>query len=168
MKAIVEGYTFDFPKATSITKFDGDSHHMTHAMKAVDVLIELPEWRFFVEVKDYELHCEWTELLATEDKKQKLEKLRSDLVYKYRDSFLYHWCQKAEEKKNAFVFLTDWSDAVKIVSFKTKLKGRFPTSDQQCLWSNVWTRTFVDKLFVVNTGLWSKSTLSEWGTIEKP
>ena len=52
MKKTIEGYHFDFPEATSISKFDDPkTHQMSHTMKAVDVLIEMPECRIFIEIK---------------------------------------------------------------------------------------------------------------------
>lgn len=165
MKATIEGYTFDFPNATNIRKFDDKSHHMTQAMKAVDVIIELPEWRFFIEVKNYELHKEWTERLANEESAQRLKKLRFDLVYKYRDSFLYQWCLKSKDKRNAFIFLTDWLDPVKILSFQNELKERFPTSSSQSMRKSVWSRSFVDIFLVVNKELWRECNLKNFGTI---
>lgn len=165
MKKKLEGYTFDFPAATKIVKFDGPDHHLTHAMKAVDVVIELPDYRLFVEVKNFESHGEWIKLLSEGDRVQRLEKLRFDLVYKYRDSLIYHWCSGASNKKNVFVFLTDWSDPIKIHSFYQTLSDRFPTVSQRGKWLSVWRRSFVDTFVVVNRNLWSKTTLSKWGTI---
>ena len=42
MRAEIEGYSYDFPTAESIVKFDGPEHRMSSAMKAVDVVIEMP------------------------------------------------------------------------------------------------------------------------------
>lgn len=98
MRATIEGYTFDFPNATSISKFDGPTHRMSQAMKAVDVIIELPDLRLYVEVKDLEAFKENLKDKSKAEKKEALTKLRCDLAYKYRDSLLYHWCQEMPEK----------------------------------------------------------------------
>lgn len=42
MKAEIEGYTFDFPTATSIIQLDDPKFLTAPAMKAVDVVAELP------------------------------------------------------------------------------------------------------------------------------
>lgn len=168
MKATLEGYTFDFPSATSIRKFDdARGHLMSHAMKAVDVVIELPQWRLFIEVKNFEKHRERKALQISNKRDQRLEELRADLVYKYRDSFLYFWCQEAPEKKNAFIFLIDLVDAPSIHAFQETLKDRFPVAKSRSVWSRVWERTFVDYFFVVNKALWNKSYLSDFGTIDE-
>lgn len=63
MKAEIEGYSFEFPDATSITKFDASkSHKMSQAMKAVDVVIELPKHRIYIEIKEYETNRQWIKI----------------------------------------------------------------------------------------------------------
>ena len=106
MKATIEGYTFNFPTATSIIQLDDPQYHSSSAMKAVDVVAELPNHRIFVEIKNYEEHKEWFEKDPCNDPKNRLSKIRFDIIYKYRDSFLYYWCSKAPEKENIYVFLT--------------------------------------------------------------
>ena len=38
--------------AVSARKFDGDSHRLSHCMKAVDFIVELPDCYLFIEFKD--------------------------------------------------------------------------------------------------------------------
>lgn len=130
MKATIEGYTFDFPNATSISKFDGPTHRMSQAMKAVDVVIELPDLRLYVEVKDLEAFKENLKDKSKAEKKEALTKLRCDLAYKYRDSLLYHWCQEMPEKKLGFYSLPIGKLRYSIIS-KVRLLQDFPLYRRQ-------------------------------------
>lgn len=175
MKETIEGYHFDFPKATSISKFDDPkTHQMSHTMKAVDVLIEMPECRIFIEIKNYEAHREWKGFLKKKDEEREafLDHLRFSLKYKYRDSFLYQRCQNEEEnKKSIFVFLTDWSNNSQINTFQNALhwQSLFPTQNEKDEnWGKVWKRTFVADAIMVNDSLWNKTEkLRNYGTIQK-
>ena len=165
MKAEIEGYTFDFPTATSIIQLDDPKFLTAPAMKAVDVVAELPNHRIFIEIKNYEENKEWIEKNPCNDPKKRLSKIRLNVVYKYRDSFLYYWCSKAPEKKNIFVFLTDWSDGATIQHFLETTAFRFPVNLQKGKYSSVWKQTFVDGYYVLNKTLWNKSVLNKLGTI---
>lgn len=78
MKAEIEGYTFDFPTATSIIQLDDPKFLSAPAMKAVDVVAELPNHRIFVEIKNYEENKEWFEKNPAMTLKTDL--VRSDLI----------------------------------------------------------------------------------------
>ncbi len=41
----------DFSGATGGRKFDGPDHRLSHCMKAVDLVVELPDHYLFVEVE---------------------------------------------------------------------------------------------------------------------
>lgn len=165
MKATIEGYTFNFPTATSIIQLDDPQYHSSSAMKAVDVVAELPNHRIFVEIKNYEEHKEWFEKDPCNDPKNRLSKIRFDIIYKYRDSFLYYWCSKAPEKENIYVFLTDWSDVATLQHFRQTTDARFPVNFRQSKYPSAWVRTFVNGYFVVNKSLWNQGKLSKLGTI---
>lgn len=75
MKAEIEGYTFDFPTATSIIQLDDPKFLTAPAMKAVDVVAELPNHRIFIEIKNYEENKEWIEKNPCNDPKKGLVRL---------------------------------------------------------------------------------------------
>lgn len=171
MKATIEGYTFDFPTAESIVKFDGPEHRMASAMKAVDVVIELPDKRIYIEVKDYATN--WDRVLQDWEakkitRKEWLRRLRFSLIYKFRDSLLYHWCQKKTEKRNIFVFLTEWADSILLNALKENLASGFPTLNKSGACAQVWQRSFVDTHVVLDDSLWNRiPSLRAMGSIHK-
>lgn len=169
MRVEIEGYSFDFPAAESIVKFDGPEHRMSSAMKAVDVVIEMPDQRFYIEVKNFDAHSAEMKREGRDVSDKEWQKdLRAELVYKFRDSLLYHWCQEKPDKKNIFLFLTDWTDSALLNALMQDLDQRFPRKRHSKIWSTVWQRTFVETLLVLNDHLWNKSTLlSAMGTISK-
>ena len=99
MKALKEGdLQMALPDDATGRKFDGPGHGLSHCMKAVDWIVELPDRIYFIEVKDLdsgnaEGHKERRQYL----KELKGGKRDSDFVGKFRDSFLYEWaCNKVE------------------------------------------------------------------------
>ena len=165
MTFTTEGYIFDFPSARSIIKFDGNSHKMTHCMKAVDVVAEFEEVRLYIEVKSFESNSKWIDEGAgtSEDKK-----LINNLTYKYRDSYLYYICKhQKKDKKSVFVFLTDWANATIINGLTNSLQDRFPKNGISPKWKGIWKETFIDSISVVNTSIWNNNNLlrSRFGTI---
>lgn len=160
MRKEIEGYSYDFPTAESIVKFDGPGHHLTHAMKAVDVVIEMPGRRLYIEVKDFDAHRTEMQREGCDVSDEEWQRdLRAELVYKFRDSLLYHWCQKKPEKKSIFLFLTDWTDSALLNELSQDLDQRFPRKRHAKTWSTVWQRTFVETLLVLNDHLWNQSPL---------
>ena len=59
MKVRADGFEFDFPDALEAFVFDEKDktnprfHGLSHAMKAVDLVVELPGDTLFIEVKDF-------------------------------------------------------------------------------------------------------------------
>jgi len=80
---------FDTPKEHGLSCFD---------MKAVDFIIEYPDKYLFLELKDPD-----NPNVPKKERKRYMdeinsEKLRSSLVKKYRDSFIYRWAQEKTDK----------------------------------------------------------------------
>ena len=51
---ICEGsITIEIPANCRARKFDGPEHGMSHCMKAVDFIIDTPEARIFLEIKEF-------------------------------------------------------------------------------------------------------------------
>lgn len=59
MRVEADGFAFDFPDALHAFRFDEQDktqphfHGLSHAMKAVDLVVELPENYLFIEIKDF-------------------------------------------------------------------------------------------------------------------
>lgn len=106
MKVRVDGFEFEFPDALDAFVFDEKDktcprfHGLSHAMKAVDLVVELPNDTLFIEVKDfhapddYDFKSAVTDDLRSERRKS-LNHLRDVLVDKFRDTWLYRWSERA-------------------------------------------------------------------------
>lgn len=90
-------------------KFDDpQSHQLTHCMKGVDFIVELPDKYLFIEFKDPQ-HPQ----TAPKDAEEYRERLQSggideELKYKYRDSFLYEWASGRADKPIDYLVLIAW------------------------------------------------------------
>jgi hypothetical protein len=104
MKVRADGFEFDFPGALSAHVFDEKDkaqptyHGLSHAMKAVDLVVELPHDTLFIEVKDFHAPDDYDFKRATGDgqrkeRRQHLNHLRDVLVHKFRDTWLYRWAE---------------------------------------------------------------------------
>jgi hypothetical protein len=108
MKIVVDGFEFDFQDAISAFVFDEKDrtsptyHGLSHAMKAVDLIVELEDDYLFVEVKDFHEPEEYQD-------RNFFNHLRDVLKYKYRDSFLYRW---AEQKTDKPIAIKRWQQAI--------------------------------------------------------
>lgn len=86
-------------------KFDGDSHGLSHCMKAVDFIVELDDRYLFLEFKDPQ------HPMASQENREEFislfqsGKLDEDLKYKYRDSFLYQWAVGKTDKAVYYLVL---------------------------------------------------------------
>ena len=89
-------------------KFDGESHGLTHCMKAVDIIIDFPKHYLFLEFKDPQHPNALPKDRERYIRKFKAGKLDEDLKYKYRDSFPYQWAMGRLDKPiHYFVLVAD-------------------------------------------------------------
>ena len=106
MKVSTDGFEFEFPDALEAFVFDEKSkasprfHGLSHAMRAVDFVVELPSDTLFIEVKDFHAPDDYDFKSATSDgerseRRQSLNHLRDVLVGKFRDTWLYRWSERA-------------------------------------------------------------------------
>lgn len=82
----------ELPEHANGRQFDGPEHGLSHCMKAVDWIVELRDFIYFIEVKDLDsmgarAHSDKNRFL------QELERGRRDsgFIGKFRDSFLHEW-----------------------------------------------------------------------------
>jgi len=106
MKVRADGFEFEFPGALQAFVFDEKDkskpayHGLSHAMRAVDLVVELPNDTLFIEVKDFHAPDDYNfKAAATDDerseRRQSLNHLRDVLVHKFRDTWLYRWSERA-------------------------------------------------------------------------
>lgn len=106
MKVRADGFEFEFPGALDAFVFDEKDkshprfHGLSHAMRAVDFVVELPNDTLFIEVKDFYAPDDYDfNTAVTEDQRSERRKclnyLRDVLVHKFRDTWLYRWSERA-------------------------------------------------------------------------
>ena len=106
MKIVCDGFEFDFTDAKKVfifdekTKTEPNYHGLSHAMKAVDIIVELEEKYLFIEVKDF-----FNPSLY--DDNNHFNKLRENLKYKYRDTWLYQWAEGKTNKPIIYLCLLE-------------------------------------------------------------
>lgn len=105
MKVRADGFEFEFPGALDAFVFDEKDkaqprfHGLSHAMKAVDLVVELPTDTLFIEVKDFHAPDDYNfKAAATDDeqgqRRERMNHLRDVLVHKFRDTWLYRWSER--------------------------------------------------------------------------
>ena len=145
-----------FPRDAKARKFDdGESHGLSHCMKAVDFIVEEPNRISFIELKDPE-HPHAKEA----DRKEFIESFRSgaldeDLKYKYRDTFLYQWASGRVGKPIfywviiAISNLTASDLLIRTDDLKRKLPLKGPPSGE-------WKQPIVAGCMVFNIDTWNR------------
>ena len=104
MKISVDGFAFDFTDAQDLFVFDEQDrnkprfHGLSHAMKAVDLIVELPRDFLFVEVKYLFDPLQYKQ-------GECFQHLTDVLKHKYRDTFLYRWSEKCRTKTLRYMCL---------------------------------------------------------------
>ena len=131
MRIQVEGFSFDFPDAIDAFVFDekDKSKQRYHGslMKAVDIVVEFRTDYVYVEMKV--LNPDRYNNRRTHDEEQKsknLNLLKSDLKYKYRDSFLFRYAEGKVEKPIHYVCLLNLDNA-QMTYLQKWLKIELPT-----------------------------------------
>ncbi len=160
MTTLTEGnLQITFPRGANARKFDDESHGLSHCMKAVDFIVELTDRVSFIEIKDPEHPC-----APSEDRKAFLEKFQSerldkDLVYKFRDSFLYEWaCERIDKPIDYWILIASETltkahlgPRTEAIKRKLPLSRELPESAKK-----QWKREIVAKCGVFNICTWNK------------
>ncbi len=159
----VNNFSFNFPEAVDAFIFDeknsqkSNYHGLSHAMKAVDCIVELPNHFLFIEVKDffppddYKLATDCHNAGKKEINKY-LNRLLETLKYKYRDSWLYRWAEKKIHKPIHYLCLLTLENAQ--ISFSQKqLNHQLPIG----MPSPRWHREIAQKCLVLNLERWRKN-----------
>ncbi|MCQ8896394.1 hypothetical protein NQT62_08120 [Limnobacter humi] len=115
MKVRADGFEFEFPGALEAFVFDesdklkSNFHGLSHAMKAVDLVVELPQHTLFIEVKDFHSPDDYNFNAAISNdeegqRRKRVNHLRDVLVHKFRDTWLYRWSERARGTPGKQVF----------------------------------------------------------------
>lgn len=153
MMVFVEGdLQITIDDALDARKFDGGGHGLSHCMKAVDFIVELPDKYLFIEFKDPD-----HPLGRYADQRNFIREFLSgeldeELKYKYRDSWLYEWASGRADKPVHYYVLVA-VDGLTDIEFQYRtddLERKLPVRG-----ARAWTRSIVDACYVFNIRLWN-------------
>ena len=145
----------EFTGAVDGRKFDGPDHRLSHCMKAVDFVVELPGHYVFVELKDPQNPQATPQDLAAFTDTLRSGKLEKDLRYKYRDSFLYEWASGRADKPIDYLVLIalDTLDDARLYETTKSLKRSLPQRGPDA-WP--WQHEIVRGCGVFNLESWNR------------
>lgn len=165
MKLLSDQFEFEFndPNIITVFKFDEcdklkPTYHGVTALKAVDLIIELKDRYFYVEIKDYAgkdseflvVNNTNTSKNADNNKESSLTWLIDYLKYKYRDTFLYRYAENAKKKPTYYVCLLTFENPLNTFIQK-KLRIALPVG----ILSSRWKYPLADNCLVMNIEKWN-------------
>jgi len=142
---------FHFSGAISAIKFDEQDanqstfHGLSHCMKAVDFIVEYEDYYLFIEIKDPPDSSRY----ATKADTNALIKV---LVSKFRDSFLYQWCEGKLDKPIRYQCLVELDNA-QTLYLMDALKRQLPIYGTP----SRWKRKIASICSVTNQLRWNKT-----------
>ncbi|MCD4719520.1 MAG: hypothetical protein K8S13_06625 [Desulfobacula sp.] len=151
MKMTVDGFDFEFEDAIDAFVFDEKDKHLpnyhgvSHAMKAVDLIVELANDYLFIEVKDFHDPDEYQD-------GDYFNHLRESLKYKYRDTFLYRWAENKIDKPIRYLCLLTLDNAL-ITRMNKEIKKQLPVGRAISRWEQSIAKSSV----VVNIERWNNN-----------
>lgn len=142
------------PDDVTAWKFYDTAHKLSHCMKAVDLVLETPTQRIFIEIKDGDAPSSPQTARADFVKRLQSGALDNDLVYKCRDSFLYGHCAGWSEKPLSYIVLIalDSLTPADLVTRTNALEQKLPRTVPTGL---TWT-PFVKACLVLNIAAWQR------------
>lgn len=143
--------------AVSARKFDDASHRLSHCMKAVDFIVELPDRYLFIEFKDPRAPGSTPEQRCSFIQNLQSEQLDETLKYKFRDSFLYQWASGRADKAKAVdywvLIALDSLDPAMLNTRTEALKRKLPINGPN---ERPWARPIANSCAVFNIETWNE------------
>ena len=142
------------PNSVRGRKFDDETHGLSHCMKAVDWIIDLPSQVYMVEVKD--LDARGTR--GCKERQKYLDELSAgqkdlDFVAKFRDSFIYQWACSRIDKPIVYlvVIACQALDDAMLLHRAKALRHKLPSGCPRA-----WGRAVAEDVLVFNERTWSE------------
>ncbi len=158
MTTFIEGnLQITIPDGLFVRKFDDEAtHRLTHCMKAVDYIVELPDKFLFIEIKDPEDPTSRPETQAEFIGDFLAGRIDENLKYKYRDSFLYEWASQTGYKPIYYFVLIaiQTLTAADLLARTDDLKRKIPVRGPQ---DGRWKRKIVEDVAVFNISTWNEN-----------
>lgn len=152
MIVTADGFQFDFQDALDAFIFDEQNsgsanfHGLSHAMKAVDLVVELENDYLFVEVKDLNNSS------VDYSDSNCFNYLRESLKYKYRDSFLYRWAEDKVNKPIRYLCLLNLENAL-LLRMNKEIKRQLPLGKANAR----WLKSIAESCAVLNQERWNQN-----------
>ena len=161
MKLEADGFAFDFTDALDGFVFDEKDktkpyyHGLSHAMKAVDLIIEMENDYLFIEIKDFHAPDDYDFHRAVNEEQHKdrmkyFNHLREVLKYKYRDTWMYRWAENKIDKPVRYLCLLTLDNAL-LTRMNKELRQQLPVTKI----GSRWTREIASTAVVVNLDRWN-------------
>ena len=161
MRIEADGFAFDFTDALDVFCFDEKDktkphfHGLSHVMKAVDLVVELPTDYLFIEMKDFHAVDDY-DFKRAMDSAQRTERqvcfshLRDVLRDKFRDTWLYRWAEQKTDKPIHYLCLLTLDNAL-LSLMRKELQRQLPAGAAGPRGSNALAQTRT----VVNIERWN-------------
>lgn len=146
----VDGFEFNFTDAINAFVFDEKDkekpayHGLSHAMKAVDLIVEFDSTYLFVEVKDFHSPGEYRE-------SGHFNHLLNSLKYKYRDSWLYRWAENKVDKPIHYLCLLSLESAL-LLRMQKEMRKQLPLD----ISLSRWQRGIAESCVILNLEHWNR------------
>lgn len=145
MRIEADGFEFHFPDALDAFCFDEKDktkprfHGLSHAMKAVDVVVELPTDYLFIEIKDFHAADDYDfkraiDAAQRDGRQACFNHLREVLTHKFRDTWLYRWAEGKADKPIRYLCLLTLDNALLSVMRK-ELQRQIPVGTAGPRWA---------------------------------
>ena len=133
---VEEGMKFDFPKAKTLYKFDethndSPNYHGVSQLKAVDVVAEFKDFQLWIEIKEFQ-YSEIEDMRREGDMRKsgneihRKSYLTNNFKLKFRDTWLYRWCEDKNQLPIIYICLTNFDSALNVF-YKKELVKYLPT-----------------------------------------
>jgi hypothetical protein len=150
VRIICDGFEFDFTDALDVFIFDETDrnkshyHGLSHAMKAVDIIVELTDYYLFIEVKAFHEPEQYQNSTP-------FNHLREILKYKYRDTWLYRWGENKIDKPIKYLCLLELETPL-LSRMNKELRRQIPVGKAEIRWN----QEICNSCSVFNFELWNQ------------
>lgn len=144
------------PAEATGRRFDGDDHSLSHCMKAVDFIIELPDRIYYIEIKD-------PDQTANEVRRKQFSdelssgKIDEELKTKFRDTWIYEWAERRIAGKPIYYLILiafEQLTAAELSARKAGMERKLPILGPN---KRNWQRPFVIGCAVFNLAAWNRT-----------
>jgi hypothetical protein len=137
-------------------RFDGENHGLSHCMKAVDFIVEMPDRIYYIEIKD-------PDQTANVERRQQFSdelssgKIDEELKTKFRDTWIYEWAERRVTRKPVYYLILIAFEKLTAAELSTRRSGverKLPVLGPS---KKNWQRPFVRGCAVLNVAAWNRT-----------